>query len=106
MIIASGNDYIAALKGNQQGLFKDVKANFIPEFTCEQINKGHGRVEKRHVSICQTLDGIRSWPGLVTLIQVKSERQVFTHNVIEVTTETRYYISSVSETARTFSRTN
>lgn len=100
MIVESGNDYIGALKGNQSGLFKDVKNNFIPEFTCQQINKGHGRVEKRHVSICQTLDGIRSWPGLNTLIQVKSERQVFTHNVIEVTTETRYYISSLNETAQ------
>lgn len=100
MIIESGNDYIAALKGNQQGLFKDVKTNLIPESTCEQINKGHGRVEKRHVSICQTLDNIRPWPGLVTLIQVKSERQVFTHNVIKVTTETRYYISSLCETAQ------
>ncbi len=67
--------------------------------TYKQINKGHGRIEKRHVSISQTLDDIRSWPGLTTLIQVKSERQVFTHNVIEVTTETRYYISSLSETA-------
>lgn len=34
------------------------------------------------------------------MIQVKSERQVFTHNVIEVTTETRYYISSLSESAQ------
>ncbi|NEU84394.1 hypothetical protein [Nostoc sp. UIC 10630] len=99
MIINSGNDYVAALKGNQPNLFIDVKANFIPEFTYEQINKGHGRIEKRHVSICQNLDGIRSWPGLSTLIQVKSERQVFTHNVIEVTHETRYYISSLNETA-------
>lgn len=29
MIIETGNDYIAALKGNQPGLFKDVKTNFI-----------------------------------------------------------------------------
>ena len=36
------------------------------------------------------------------MIQVKSERQVFTHHVIEVTTETRYYISSLSETAQSF----
>ncbi|MBW4632187.1 MAG: hypothetical protein KME30_09865 [Iphinoe sp. HA4291-MV1] len=75
MIINSGNDYIAALKGNQPGLLKDVKTNFTPEFTYEQINKGHGRVEKRHVSICQNLDGIRPWPGLTTLIPVKSERR-------------------------------
>ncbi|MBN4003302.1 MAG: ISAs1 family transposase [Nostoc sp. LPT] len=99
-MVESGNNYIGALKGNQSGLFKDVKNNFIPEFTCQHISKGHGRVEKRQVSICQTLDGIRSWPGLKTLIQVKSERQVFTHNVIEVTTQTRYYISSLSENAQ------
>lgn len=71
-------------------MFKDVKKNFLAESTYQQINKGHGRVEKRHVSICQNLDGIRPWSGLTTLIQVKSERQVFTHNVIEVTNETRY----------------
>jgi predicted transposase YbfD/YdcC len=102
LIIESGNDYIAALKGNQPNLFQDVKTNFTPELTYEQINKGHGRVEKRQVNICQTLDGIRPWPGLATLIQVKSERQVFTHNVIEVTTETRYYISSLRITAKEF----
>ncbi len=102
MIVNSGNDYIAALKGNQPSLFKDVNTNFTPEFTYEQINKGHGRIEKRHVSICQPLDCIRPWPGLTTLIQVKSERQVFTHHVIEVTTETRYYMSSLSLTAQEF----
>lgn len=102
MIIDSGNDYIAALKGNQPNLFKDVKTNFIPEFAYEQVNKGHGRVEKRHVSICQNLDSIRSWPGLATLIQVKSERQVFTHHLIEVTSEQGYYISSLSLTAKEF----
>jgi predicted transposase YbfD/YdcC len=59
-------------------------------------------MEKRSVSICQTLDGIRSWPGLTTLIRVESERQLLRHQVIEVTTETRYYISSVSTTAQEF----
>ncbi|NEP29614.1 MAG: ISAs1 family transposase, partial [Moorea sp. SIO3I6] len=103
-MVKSGNDYLAALKGNQPNLFKDVQNNFKPEFTFKQINKGHGRIEKRHVSICQNLDSIRPWPGLTTLIQVKSERQVFTHNVIEVTTETRYYISSLSLTAQEFAK--
>ncbi|NEQ63658.1 MAG: ISAs1 family transposase [Moorea sp. SIO4A1] len=101
-MLKSGNDYIAALKGNQPSLFKEVKTNFTPEVTYLQINKGHGRIEKRHVSICKNLDSIRPWPGLTTLIQVKSERQVFTHHVIEVTTETRYYISSLSLTAQEF----
>ena len=102
MIIASGNDYIAALKGNQPGLFQDVTTKFIPEFSHEKINKGHGRIEKRSISICQKLDGIRFWPGLKTLIRVESERQIIRHNHIEFENETRYYISSLSATAREF----
>lgn len=42
-----GNDYIAALKGNQPGLFQDVTTKFIPEFSYEQINKGSLRVVAR-----------------------------------------------------------
>jgi hypothetical protein len=40
LIIDSSNDYIAALKGNQPNLLKDVKTNFKPKSTYEQINKG------------------------------------------------------------------
>jgi hypothetical protein len=83
LIINSNNHYLAALKGNQPGLFKDVSTNFTAEFTSEQLNKGHGRIEKRSVSICQTLDGIRSWPGLKTLIRVQSERQIIRHHEIK-----------------------
>ena len=100
----SGNDYIAALKGNQPNLFKDVQINFTPSSTYEQINKGHGRIEKRQVSICAPLDEICFWPGLKTLIRVESLRQIIRHNLIEVETETRYYISSLSATAIEFSR--
>lgn len=100
MIINSGNDYIAALKGNQPSLFKNVKTNFTPESTYEQINKGHGRIEKRSVSICQTLDGRQSWSGLKTVIRVESERQIIRHDHVEVKSETRYYISSLSATAK------
>lgn len=57
--------------------------------------RGHGRIEKRTVSICQNLEGIRDWPGLRTLIRVESVRTT-KH---EVTTENRYYISSLTETA-------
>lgn len=59
----TGNDYIGALKGNQSGLLEEVEAHFIPEQTYTQVDKGHGRLEKRTVSICQSLEGIRRWPG-------------------------------------------
>jgi len=88
LIVSSGNDYIGALKGNQSGLLADVEANFTPQTTYEQLNKGHGRIEKRSVSINQTLDGIRPWPGLTTVIRVESERQLLRHYEIEVESET------------------
>ncbi len=102
MIIESGNDYIGALKGNQSGLLEEVQENFTPEDTVKEICKGHGRIEKRTVIICQTLDSIREWPGLKTLICVNLERQVIKAQVIEVSTETRYYISSFSSSAQEF----
>jgi hypothetical protein len=46
--------------------------------------------------------GIPDFPGLKTLIRVESERQVFRANIIEVSTETRYYVASYLETASAF----
>ena len=51
LIVDSGNDYLGALKGNQPGLLADVKANFKVEQTVTSLDKGHGRIEKRTVSI-------------------------------------------------------
>jgi predicted transposase YbfD/YdcC len=102
LIVDSGNDYIAALKGNQPNLFEAVQTNFTAESTYQQINKGHGRIEKRSVSICSDLNCIPSWPGLKTLIRVESERQIIRQKYIEVQKETRYYISSLKATAREF----
>lgn len=89
LIVESGNDYLGALKGNQSGLLTAVEASFCPEQTFEQINKGHGRIEKRTVSISQNLETIPEFPGLVTLIQVESERQLLKHTMIGVSRETR-----------------
>lgn len=88
-IIDSHNDYIGALKGNQSGLLKGVVANFQAQATTQQTNKGHGRSEKRTLSISHILDGIPDFPGLQTLILVESERLVYRATIMEVTTETR-----------------
>ena len=63
-ILDSHNDCIGALKGNQSGLLAAVFANFQPQATTQQINKGHGRIEKRTVSISHLLEGIPDFPGL------------------------------------------
>lgn len=75
---------------------------FQAQETVEQINIGHGRIEKRTVSISHSLDAIPDFPGLQTLIRVESERQVHRATRIEVSTDTRYYVASFLDTAQAF----
>jgi hypothetical protein len=84
-------------------LLKAVETNFEPQQSDRQIDKGHGRIEKRTVSITNNLDGIPSFPGIKTLILLESERQVYRANIIEFSTETRYYVASFVDTAKAFS---
>jgi hypothetical protein len=60
VIIASENHYLGALKSNQSGLRTAVETYFQPEQTVSQINKGHGRIEKRTVRISQSLTAVGS----------------------------------------------
>ena len=66
-----------------------MQANFQAQQTVQQINIGHGRIEKRTVSISHDLDGILDFPGLQTVIRVESLRKMHRATVIEVSTETR-----------------
>jgi hypothetical protein len=47
----------------------------LPKFIEQLVLNGHGRLEKRVVSLCTTLDNIKPWPGLKTLVGMESERQ-------------------------------
>jgi predicted transposase YbfD/YdcC len=104
LIVNSDNHYLAALKGNQPHLFNSVKAHFVPQESYFELSKGHGRLEKRRVSICTQLDGVKPWPGLQTLIRVESERQFKKGGHPCVETETRYYIASLLESAESFAQ--
>ena len=48
-IIEEQADYILALKANQGELFEEVKKlfDFVPAAHHEQVDKGHGRLERR-----------------------------------------------------------
>ena len=97
LIVDSGNHYLGALKGNQGKLLEDVKTHFVAEQSHTEINQGHGRREKRVVSTCQRLENIKPWPGLKTLIRVDSERCFKVGGHERLSTETRYYVASFSE---------
>ena len=81
---------------------KTVKANFAAEASYTDLSKGHGRLEKRVISLCTPLDNIKPWPGLKTLVRVESERQFKSGGQLRLETETRYYVASFLESAESF----
>ena len=107
-----GADYILALKRNQPQLYDDVAETFDhlrrSEFSdidyrfCETVEKGHGRIEKRRCwavsdpSYLGYVNDRGEWTKLESLAMVESERTVNG----DTTTQTRYYISSLTNDAR------
>lgn len=109
-IRAAGADYLLAVKANQPTLRADIEASFAdaPPGTIEtDINhdKGHGRIERRAVSLIREVDWLASerrfpgeWrlPDAACVIRVKTNVE----RAGKSTTETRYYIASASLTAQ------
>jgi predicted transposase YbfD/YdcC len=73
---------------------------FIPHQTICTIDKGHGRIEKRTISICPFNSTQVGWSSITTVICVESQRT--TRDKQE--RETRYYISDLEESATDFAR--
>lgn len=107
-ILKQGGDYIFSLKGNQGELCEDVKLFFCDEdFKLakgisfeEDYDKGHGRIESRKTWVVNNVSWLKErhpeWNSIASVIRVDSERSIKN----KVTTETRYYISSLNEDAK------
>lgn len=105
-------DYILALKGNQGELYDDVKTFFegeegqeLPAFV---TNDGeHGRIETRSYKICDNIDWLRkrhpAWEGLKSIGMVNSRVETKGSDG-RVSSETRFYISSLSSDVALFAR--
>lgn len=88
LILNAGADYIVGIKGNQGNLEAEVKSYFdqaqaiqygSEEFKCHStIDKGHGRIETRHVCVSRDLGWLpqRNEWGLRSLVEVRSERMM------------------------------
>lgn len=103
-IIENGADYILSLKANQKELLEQVESRFKhqrPETVDQQIEKGHGRIETRRCEVITNLeyvDNRTDWKNLQSIIKITSRRDTGKKQE----TETRYYISSLSDGARDF----
>ncbi|HEY1452046.1 MAG TPA: ISAs1 family transposase, partial [Roseiarcus sp.] len=100
----AGADYLLAVKANQPTLRAETEAAFnVAEphavESCVDHDKGHGRVERRTVSVLHDVDwlngdrrfpGEHRLPGAATIIRVQSRAELSDRSRFE----TRYYIAS------------
>ena len=112
-IVQQGGDYVLALKGNQESLHDDVRrffeyaatrwfeATLHQEYFCR--DNDHGRIETRRLVQVDLAhlesrwaDVQQQWAGLSSLLMLQSERQIGQ----KTTTETRYYLCSLSGDAK------
>lgn len=110
-IIAQEGDYVLALKGNQGGLYEEVRTFFdaaqarqfngIPHGYHQTVDGDHGRVEVRRYWTVDQIDWLADrpkWKDLKLIGMVESER----HRGDSVTVERRYYIASLANDAVRF----
>lgn len=103
-IIEKGADYLLMVKDNQKGLKEQVEKVFAiagKTDVNQQVDLGHGRIEKRVCQVSdqlQFLDDKEEWKAMKSIVQITSER------IIKQTggnsRETRYYISSLPADAK------
>lgn len=111
-IVEQEGDYVLALKGNQGGLYGDVKLYLdsiidgqlkkSAHQTISTLDKGHGRIEERHYWMTESIDWLPQkefWKGLKSIGVVEAIR----HIGDKTSVERRYYISSLSADIKKFS---
>lgn len=111
-IISKEGDYLLALKRNQKVLYEEV----MDWMTCRKDNCSisfdkyeatdyvAGRIEQRTVYVCNNLkfiDELQNWKNCRSIIMVNSER-CFKNAPDDVSTQTRFYISSALGKAKLF----
>jgi predicted transposase YbfD/YdcC len=104
-ILAKGGEYLWTAKENQPTLRADIEQFFqpprvakgwhipeLPRWVAQTIDKGHGRIEVRHITVVQDVDGFLDWPGVQQLF--KLVRQVTQIKSQQTTTEVVYGLTS------------
>jgi predicted transposase YbfD/YdcC len=103
-IIENKADYVLALKGNQGNLEEEVQSIFRVQKTDSEfadVEKNRGRIEYRTCQVIQNLeflDGKEKWEELKSIIKITSIREIGDKK----STEIRYYISSLNDSAKNF----
>jgi predicted transposase YbfD/YdcC len=107
-IVESGGDYIWFAKGNQPQLEEDLQLWFGPDpdpipgmtypskdfETTRRVNKGHGRIETRTLTVSSQLKDFLDWPYLEQVF--KLERQFISTKTGQIQQQVVYGCTSLS----------
>ncbi|GHO68791.1 hypothetical protein KSC_076830 [Ktedonobacter sp. SOSP1-52] len=87
MILQAKGDYLWMIKENQKQMYQDLQTLFEPpsvrpgwsapptDFrSASSVNKGHGRREKRHITVSSLLSHYAEWPGLSQVFKLERQR--------------------------------
>jgi predicted transposase YbfD/YdcC len=105
-IVEAKADYILALKANQETLQQEAIHLFTHAKITnmdEDVDINGNRIEIRKCTVLtdlSLLDEKQNWSNLNAVVRIESTREVANRK----TTETRYYISSLTTTAKEFNR--
>jgi predicted transposase YbfD/YdcC len=98
-IVDQKADYILAVKENQGQLLEEIQDSFrmlAVDTVAEEVDGGHGRVERRTCSVIgdlSLLEKASQWPSLQGMVRIEAERF---HKATGTTErKTRYYITSL-----------
>ena len=104
-IVQAHGDYLWTVKENEKGFYQDIEVLFQPhrkragtsappnDFRYAQtVEKGHGRIEKRTITVSSMLADYSPWPDLAQVFKLESQR---TDALGNTKTEVRYGVTSL-----------
>lgn len=108
-IVKGGGEYLWTLKDNQPETFAAVQELFAPEpcvpgfspashedfQTVDDVCKGHGRIEKRILTVSAALEEYVNWPSAAQVFKI--ERQVRQGRSREIIQQIRYGLTSLKK---------
>lgn len=104
-IVQANGDYLWIVKDNQEGLREEIEVLFQPhrklagtsappnDFrTATTVEKGHGRLDKRTITVSSLLADYSTWPELAQVFKLESQR---TDALGSTKTKVRYGVTSL-----------
>ena len=104
-IVQAHGDYLWTVKANQEGLYDEIQTLFEPVVTrpgwsappmdfrtAQTVEKGHGRREKRRITVSSLLADYSQWPQAAQVFKLESQR---TDALGRTQQEVRYGITSL-----------